>query len=480
MDFTVQQEHFISTYLDAIKNGNAAIFAGAGLSKDSGVVDWRELLAPAAKRLGLKIEKESDLVALAQFSVNARSNRTDINRLILDDVGRYTTPNEKHVTLARLPIDTYWTINYDKLIEDALKAQGKTFDVKSKQTQFAVSRSKRDAVVYKMHGDVDDPDSTVFIRDDYEEYHLKNAPFVEALIGDLLHKRFLFVGLSFQDPNLNFVLGRIRARFKGGGGGEHFCLMREEVEGDDSEEDFKLRLLRQKLVADDLLRFNIAVVFVKEYKDIDRLLAEIERRYRRTSVFISGSADDTSPWPRAETEAFLTQLANALVGAGCRIVTGFGRGVGPHVVSGALETTYRKSLAIDQTLVVRPFPHFDVDSSEAAELRERHRAELIGLAGVVIFVFGNRDDGGKLINAPGVRTEFELAKSAGLMPVPVGGTGHMSEEIHAEVMEHFKEFYPEKTEQLQVLFDKLGTPAEQLTTYIEPVLEIIGILRGEQ
>lgn len=479
MEFTADHERFISTYVDAIRNGNAAIFAGAGLSKDSGMVDWRELLTPVARRLGLNIEKESDLVALAQFFVNERASRHEISQLILDDLGRHADPNRKHVALARLPIETYWTINYDKLIEDALKAQGKTFDVKAQRSHFAVSRTKRDAIVYKMHGDIDDPTSAVLIRDDYEGYHLHNAPFIDALIGDLLHRRFLFVGLSFQDPNLNFVLGRIRAQFRGGGG-EHFCLMREEVQGDDTDDDFRLRKLRQQLVAKDLLRFNITVIFVKDYGDIDTLLEEVERRYRRTSVFISGSADDTAPWAREDVELFVTQLSSAIVGMRCRIVTGFGKGIGPHVVSGAVETTYRKKLNFDQTLVVRPFPLVEQRTPAAQELKEKHRVELIGLAGIVIFIFGNRYEDGRLINAPGVRSEYELAKAAKLIPIPIGGTAYMSAELSAEVLEQLADFYSDHAEQVRPLLERLAQPAADLQTYIDPVLQIITMLRGGQ
>jgi NAD-dependent SIR2 family protein deacetylase len=37
---------FIDDYLAEIEAGNAAIFAGAGLSIPAGFVDWRDLLRP--------------------------------------------------------------------------------------------------------------------------------------------------------------------------------------------------------------------------------------------------------------------------------------------------------------------------------------------------------------------------------------------------------------------------------------------------
>lgn len=37
---------FTKKYIDSIRDGNAAVFAGAGLSRPSGYVDWRGLVKP--------------------------------------------------------------------------------------------------------------------------------------------------------------------------------------------------------------------------------------------------------------------------------------------------------------------------------------------------------------------------------------------------------------------------------------------------
>lgn len=53
-----------------------------------------------------------------------------------------------------------------------------------------MTKPKRDAVVYKMHGDVDHPQEAVLNRDDYESYGQKHLGFVNALVGDLTGKTF--------------------------------------------------------------------------------------------------------------------------------------------------------------------------------------------------------------------------------------------------------------------------------------------------
>ena len=67
----VTTTEFIREYSRALVEGYAAIFAGAGLSRASGHVNWKELLEPLASDIGLDVKKESDLVAVAQYYNNS-------------------------------------------------------------------------------------------------------------------------------------------------------------------------------------------------------------------------------------------------------------------------------------------------------------------------------------------------------------------------------------------------------------------------
>jgi hypothetical protein len=85
------------------------------------------------------------------------------------------------------------------------------------------------------------------------------------------------------------------------------------------------------------MRFNIKTVFVDDFSEITGLLKTIEHRFRRRTVFISGSADDYGSWGRAATEDFLSGLARALIENDLRIASGFGLGIGSAVVTGAVQ-----------------------------------------------------------------------------------------------------------------------------------------------
>ena len=74
-----------------------------------------------------------------------------------------------------------------------------------------------------MHGDKDFPEEVVLIKDDYETYQDKRELFATALRGDLLSKTFLFIGFSFDDPNLEYILGRIKVLLKNNTP-THYCF----------------------------------------------------------------------------------------------------------------------------------------------------------------------------------------------------------------------------------------------------------------
>ncbi|CUU52508.1 hypothetical protein AP460_01509 [Actinobacillus pleuropneumoniae] len=307
----MDKKQFIKELVNELSANNLAIFAGAGLSVSAGFVNWKELLTDLAKELSLDINKEeNDLVSLAQYYVNSKcGKRSKINYLILNEFSRKAEITENHRILARLPIDTFWTTNYDPVIETALKEAGKVVDVKHNVEQLPVSIHKRDAVVYKMHGDYTLPNQAVLIKDDYEKYHLTRNDFFTALRGDLLTKRFLFLGFSFADPNIDYILSRIRASYSENQK-EHYCILRKVQKFDNEDQaDFEYRQRKQQLFISDLERVGVNTLLIDEYSEITEILREVELAQKRRTVFISGAAEDYAPYSQEDVEKFVSSLA---------------------------------------------------------------------------------------------------------------------------------------------------------------------------
>jgi hypothetical protein len=275
-----------------LRQGDAALFVGAGMSCPAGFVDWRGLLRALAEELGLDIDRESDLIAVAQYHVNTSGGRARLDQAIMDEFTKDAAPSEAHKIIARLPAKTIWTTNYDTLIEDAFKSAGKRLDVKVVAQNIAVTMPRRDGVLYKMHGDIRDPATAVLTKEDYETYSFTRQAFSTTLEADLLTKTFLFLGFSFTDPNLDYVLARIRGLL-GDHQREHFCVMcpprREGGQGGNKAEwEYEWRKFDLRVA--DLKRYSIQTVVIEDHADIPKILAELDRRARTRSVLISGSA----------------------------------------------------------------------------------------------------------------------------------------------------------------------------------------------
>lgn len=451
----VSIENFIKKFSREIDENNAAIFAGAGLSVGAGFVNWSDLLREIAEELNLDVDKETDLVSLAQYHLNDRgANRDGLNRAIIDHFLHENSVTENHRILARLPIATYWTTNYDCLIERALSEAGKIPDVKHAKADLPRTIRNRDAVVYKMHGDAQYPNDAVIAKDDYQTYMQKRGPFVTALAGELVSKTFLFLGFSFSDPNLDHVLGRIRSEV-GICQRTHYCILRKEQQQEsDSPGDFEYRQIKQNHFVNDLKhRYNIQTVLIDSYDQVTEILKKIECVHKRKTIFISGAADDYSPWSDADAMNLCADISALVVQKGFRIVNGLGLGVGSAIVEGALREIYRNQRGkLTDQLQIRPFPQSD----DAKKIWRRYREDMLDYSGVAIFIFGNKAIENGLASSAGMREEFDISLAKGVLPLPLGFTGSISEELWHEVVANFENIFPKNLKNIKPYLLSLG------------------------
>ncbi|NKK42715.1 SIR2 family protein [Rhizobium leguminosarum] len=469
---------FVDDYLGELIEGSAAIFAGAGLSVPAGYVDWRELIRPLSEELGLNIQLENDLVALAQFHVNANgANRHKLHKAVIEAISADNPPTENHKLLAKLPIQTWWTTNYDRLIENSLRAVGKIVDVKSAVPQLATTRPRRDATIYKMHGDVDRPDEAVATRDDFERYPRDRGAFITALAGDLVSKTFLFLGFSFTDPNLEQVLTRVRLTFANNQR-RHYAVfrMRTRLKGE-SVADFEHYKLRQALVIEDLRRFNVRVLTIDDYGEITEFLKELVDRYKRRTVFVAASSVDFGGWSKEVVDEFTQTLGKLLVAKGTRIASGLGAGIGDSLLSGALREVLSSNRTVDESLILRPFPQA-MKGEDLTKLWEDYRQEILSHAGIAIFLFGTKDVDGEIQVAEGMFREFEIARNQGVAVIPVGGTGGAAESLAYKVLEDPNRIVPELGDDGGKIVDGLLQRPESPMELIEPLLRAVQILQG--
>lgn len=480
-------DSFYKEYGKALDDKQAALFIGAGLSMaaPAKLKGWPELLSDVAVELGLDVKKETDLPALAQFHFNEKKVRSRLTRLIVDEYGRDDIPlTPNHRLIAKLPIGTVWTTNYDHLIERAFREAGKRCDVRLKQGNFSSPPRGRDVTIYKMHGDASLADEATFLKDDYELYNLSKEKevFSTALRGDLVTKTVLFLGFSFTDSNIDYILSRIRL-LMGQDAQQHYCIMRwpkQPSGGAKAKAQHDYDMVRLELRISDLKRYGIEALMINEYDEIATILEELNKRAHRKTLFVSGSAHTYAPMDQQRIESLAYLIGKEIIRRDFNLVSGFGLGIGGAVMIGAAEEVYRNEKAVlAERVIMRPFPQLPPGEPRRKELYDRYRHDILSTTGYSVFLCGNKLDSvtGKTVPADGVREEFRITRELGKFCIPIGATGDIAKEIWDEVTVAQDKFFPgvDVKKPLQLLGDASKTNEE----LVEAIFSIIKITSGK-
>ncbi len=435
------QKLFINDFTNAMTMGFAAVFAGAGLSMDSNVPSWKDLVKPFSKELRLNHNEINDYIELAQFYVNNRKkNRNKITERIIKSISK-TSPNSKHEIIASLPIKTYWTTNYDNLIEMSLiKAKKAHVSVKH-MTQHLVEPSPfGSTIVYKMHGDISNASKAIITKDDYENYHKTHQEFLNHLEGDLATKMFLFIGFSFNDPNLDYTLSRIRQSYKENQR-NHYCIQRVVSKTDfKKDKDFHHAIQHQKLTIDYLKHYNIDTVLVEDFKDIEKLLLELRWNYRKKNIYIITGEAVKKGTPKSKAKykdlayRFSFKLGKSLVANGYKIHIELpdDLGIETAMISGVvkqftLSKSYQNIDAILSFEVKEGLKKKHIDSNKKLIPSKFKpwidiRNKIIEECGILIYIFGD-----KLFPEP----EIDFLEQCGdVQIIPVEATKGIAEKIY--------------------------------------------------
>jgi len=479
----ISKENFLREYSRKLMEGSAALFVGAGLSQPAGYVNWMELLNEIADDLNLEIDREHDLIALAQYHYNDRNSRTKLNEKLIEEFTKNAMVTDNHKFIAKLPIHTVWTTNYDKLIEDSFKQECKQVDVKITPESVSQFRSGTEVNVFKMHGDVSLPDKAVITKDDYENYSQSRELFTIRLKSDLVSLTFLFLGFSFTDPNIDYILSRIRILLQENKP-THYCIIKRpklENSSPEAKADYEYDLRKLELRVNDLKRFGIQTVLIDDYKEITDILVELNRRAFLKNIFVSGSADEGfNEFDLTRLSLFVRSLGHEIISRGYNLVSGYGKGIGSDLIVGSLESAYLTSSNIRNRLILRPFP-ITVEEKRKDEVYLKWREHILSIAGFSIYIAGNKYDSVKkaIVQADGVIQEFKITASEPFYnyPIPVGVTGYVAREIWEKVYNDLGKYYGpiNVTHELSVLNETKSSNEE----LIEAIFSIIKKVRNK-
>ena len=184
------------------------------------------------------------------------------------------------------------------------------------------------------------------------------------------------------------------------------------------------------------------------------------------TVFISGSAYEYGQFGEIG-KPFIKHLSKALLKNDFKIVSGFGLGVGSHVVDGAIDEIHlKRKERITDHLQCFPFPH----ENKSKITRSAYRNNMVSRAGVVLFIFGNKLEDISVKEADGVLEEFEIARSNKALLIPVGASGYVAERLWKRVVGEYDDYF--ETREKSDLVEQLGNSSTAPETLIDLIIRI--------
>lgn len=191
----------------ASRENRLVIFVGAGVSMNSGVPSWNQLTNRMKAELPNEFSEETDALKIAQIYKDSRGHKEYMDKV--KDILLYNkaVPNSLHKSILALNPCHIITTNYDDLIEQELSKDFLQYHIVRKDKD--IPQMTYPNTLVKMHGDYV-TDNIVLTEDDYYNYK-ENFPLTRAFVQSLFaSKLILFVGFSFADLNLKFILNELK------------------------------------------------------------------------------------------------------------------------------------------------------------------------------------------------------------------------------------------------------------------------------
>ena len=139
-------EQDIRFLAEELEKGKLIVFVGAGVSKNSGLPDWKELIKDYAEYRGIKEFTSKEYLTIPEEVFERYGSLKYYEIAEKTFSGKYF-PNSIHRILKEMDLTYIITTNYDTLIEDEIK----NLQVVSKDEDLPYTSSNK--MLIKMHGD---------------------------------------------------------------------------------------------------------------------------------------------------------------------------------------------------------------------------------------------------------------------------------------------------------------------------------------
>lgn len=196
-------KHYIKNIKKAIKDDKLVLFVGAGISMESGLPSWNDIIGVFLNELN--IEKDSrnlDYLKIAQMYKDEYGSQQYLERINeIFSIHKNAIPNHYHNLIAKINPKHVITTNYDSLLERSLNSGIKKYEVIIEDKDIPYSLGNN--YIIKMHGDLST--DFVFKEEDYLNYE-ENYRMISSIIKSIIsNNTVLFIGYSLSDPNFHEI-----------------------------------------------------------------------------------------------------------------------------------------------------------------------------------------------------------------------------------------------------------------------------------
>lgn len=329
-----------------------------------------------------------------------------------------------------MPITQYWTTNYDALIEDTFEYRNIKSIVYADEKDLTKKQGDSKVFIYKMHGTYTNPNKAIITKTDYEKYFSTHEMFLAHFKTSLSAKTFLFIGYSFSDINISYVLSRMKNIYKVYRRDHYWIFEKPKQEVKETNDEFKYKKRKYQLFKSDIVKYGINIIEVNSYDDINGILENIRKQVNKKNVLISGAIEKDSVNYQIVCD-LAEKLSKRLIVEGYRIFTGFGKDIGSYVINGAFEGCTEKGYGFNENVRVFPFPYnVNLTVEKRKEQYTKLRNNMIAPTCKMIVLCGQKyDKSNNLIDSPGVIEEYEISKNQGNQLVPIFASGGAAKTI---------------------------------------------------
>ena len=430
----VSESKFISEIVNRLRYSELSIFLGAGVSQDANLPSWKNLFKDIANEIGIDIEKTTDYYQVAQYCSNQLGDAVLRNR-VSHALKQTNYKSEGIDNILKLPINSFWTTNFDCVLEENLKAKyGLQPDIiyrDSDLTKTQMNTSQTIFKIFKMNGHIDDPNSWVLTKCDLENYNNEHKAMLTFFKRELVPNTFLFLGYSFTDSLVLSALREIK-NCLGNSTFFHYTILKKDTKRHDFEH----------FIRDLECSYGIKTLVVNEYHEINEIINTISDHLQKKQIYISGSFREIND-NEIQFAAQLTEnITKEILRSNYKICSGIGRRLGDFVTGSACRWLVENNRIVSKNLIMRPHP-FDRHKNGPNDETKQYREYIMHDSGVAIFMFGQ--DSRNPTGSDGVRQEFNIAKAKEMKIIPLGVTGYEAKKIWDDVKENITEYgYLEK------------------------------------